>query len=256
MNRVEGKVAVVTGGAQRAGRAICEMLASEGAAVAVTDVQAGSGEEVAEIIRSAGGKAQFWTLDVSHEDDVKRVMNEVVRTFGRIDILINSASIGGTDSSTDEATEQDWDAVMAVNVKGVFLCTKHAVPHMRHTGGGSIVNIGSILGKVGSPHAAPFHASKGALRIMTKTDATAYAGDNIRVNSVLPGYIWADTAGAGTHVEGVWLEVAHEEMARQHPLGTLGDAKDVAYAVVYLASDEAKFVTGAELVIDGGYSAR
>lgn len=255
MNRLQGKVAFVTGGAQRAGRAICELFGREGAAVAVTDVAESAGEAVAEAIRKEGGRAKFWRLDVSKEAEVERVMSEVTQAYGRLDVLVNNAAIGGTDHSTHEVTETEWDAVMAVDVKGAFFCTKHAVPHMRHVGAGSIVNIGSIYGIVGSPHFAPLHASKGALRIMTKTDALAYASDRIRVNAVHPGFIWTpdEQTGGGDSVN---VEMAHEETTKRHPLEALGEAIDVAYGVLYFASDEAKFVTGSELVIDGGYTAR
>lgn len=256
MNRVQGKVAIVTGGAQGIGRAICALLAREGAAVAVTDIQQQAGEEAAAALREAGGKAAFWRLDVTKEDEVERVMAQVAQQFGRLDILVNNAGIGGSYASTHELSEADWDAVMAVNAKGAFLCTKHAVPRMRESGAGSIVNISSVYAMVGSPHAVAYHASKGALRIMTKTDALAYAGECIRVNSVHPGFIWNEPVESGPHAAGVAVAIAREEMAKLHPLGRLGQPDDVAWGVLYLASDEAAFVTGAELVIDGGYTAR
>lgn len=256
MNRVQGKVAIVTGGAQGIGRAICSLLAREGAAVAVTDIQQQAGEQTAASLREAGGKAAFWRLDVTKEDEVERVIAQVAQQFGRLDILVNNAGIGGSYASTDELAEADWDEVMAVNAKGAFLCTKHAVPRMRETGAGSVVNVSSVYAMVGSPHALAYHASKGALRIMTKTDALAYAGERIRVNSVHPGFIWNEPVGSSAHAAGVAVAIAREEMAKLHPLGSLGQPEDVAWGVLYLASDEAAFVTGAELVIDGGYTAR
>lgn len=256
MDRVQGKVAVVTGGAQRVGRAVALLLAREGAAVAVADVEETAGEAVAGEIRAAGGNARFWRLDVSHEEEVRQVLGEAASSLGGVDILVNCASIDGQPGRSDEISEADWDAVMAINVKGAFFCTKHAVPLMRAgRRGGSVINLSSIYGIVGSSHSAPYHASKGALRIMTKTDALAYAADRIRVNSVHPGFIWAATQ-RGTNDAHVAPEMVHSEMAKLHPLGTLGEPEDVAYAVLYLASDEAKFVTGAELVVDGGYTAR
>lgn len=256
MNRVEGKVAIVTGAAQGIGRAIARLLASEGAAVAVTDVQAQVGEAAAEGIRGAGGKARFWQLDVSHEAEVARVFPAVVEEFGRLDILVNNAGIVGSNSKTVDLTEAELDAVMAVNVKGTFFCTKHAVPLMRRAGGGSIVNLSSVYGIVASPHVPAYHASKGAVRLMSKSDALAYAEDGIRVNSLHPGFIWTPMLEAGAQVPGVAPEAVHSAMLNLHPLGRLGEPEDVAYGVLYLASDEAKFVTGSELVIDGGYTAR
>jgi NAD(P)-dependent dehydrogenase (short-subunit alcohol dehydrogenase family) len=253
MNRVQGKVAVVTGGAVRAGRAIGLLLAREGAAVALLDVQDEAGEAVVAEIKKAGGDARYWHLDVSQESDVARVFSEIGEHFGRVDILVNNANVGGPDSATDSVTEAQWDSVMAINVKGVLFCIKHTIPLMRHAGAGSIVNVSSIYGMVSSPHLAPYHASEGAIRIMTKSDALAYAEDRIRVNAVLPGFIWSD---AVNEADGVAPEMAHNAMVREHPLGRMGEPEDVAYGVLFLASDEAKFITGTELVIDGGYTAR
>ncbi|GAB4180712.1 MAG: glucose 1-dehydrogenase [Rhodocyclaceae bacterium] len=255
MNRVQNKVAIVTGGAQGIGRAICTLLAREGAAVAVTDIREGPGQELAEALGREGGRARFWKLDITSEAEVERVIGEVAAEFGRLDILVNNAGIGGSYAATHELAETDWDEAMAVNAKGAFFCTKHAVPHLRAAGGGSIVNIASIYAMVGSPHAAAYHASKGALRILSRSDALAYAAERIRVNSIFPGFIWNEPPSSAD-AAGVALAIAREEMAKLHPLGNLGQPEDVAYGVLYLASDEAAFVTGAELVIDGGYTAR
>lgn len=256
MKRVQGKVAVVTGAAHGIGRAISLLLAEEGAAVVVTDILADEGEAVTDEIRRAGGNARFFRVDVSKEGEVAGVFAAVADAFGRLDILVNNAGIGGTYGRSDETSESDWDAVMAVNVKGAFFCTKHAAPLMRSSGGGSIVNISSIYGIVGSANVAPYHASKGALRIMSKTDALAYAEDRIRVNSIHPGFIWTRMLMDGNDAAGVGPEMARNAMEKLHPLGVLGEPEDVAYGVLYLASDESKFVTGSELVIDGGYTAR
>jgi NAD(P)-dependent dehydrogenase (short-subunit alcohol dehydrogenase family) len=256
MGRVQDKVAIVTGAAQGIGSAVAKLLAAEGAAVAVTDVQDRAGEAVAEAIRQAGGKAQYWHLDVSREAEVARVIAEAARTFGRLDILVNNAGIAGGNGTAEQVSEEEWDAVMATNVKGTLFCTKHAVPLMRHAGGGSIVNLSSVYGIVGSHNVAAYHASKGAIRVMSKTDALAFAEDGIRVNSVHPGFIWTPMLEAGAQVPGVAPEAVHSAMAKLHPLGTLGEPEDVAWGVLYLASDEARFVTGSELVIDGGYTAR
>jgi len=256
MGRVQDKVAVVTGAAQGIGRATALLLAREGAAVAVTDVNGREAEAVAEAIRAEGGRARAWTLDVSQEAAVAAVFAEAAKEFGRVDILVNNAGISGANGTAEETTEAEWDKVMATNAKGTFFCTKHAVPLMRRAGGGSIVNLSSVYGIVGSHNVAAYHASKGAIRIMSKTDALAFAEDRIRVNSVHPGFIWTPMLEAGTQVPGVQPEAVHSAMSKLHPLGTLGEPDDVAHGILYLASEEAKFVTGSELVIDGGYTAR
>jgi NAD(P)-dependent dehydrogenase (short-subunit alcohol dehydrogenase family) len=255
MGRVEGKVAVVTGGALGIGKASCLFLAKEGAKIAVTDILKKEGEEVAKEIKDSGRMAEFWHLDVSNEKEVKRVFADIDKKFGKIDVLVNNAGIAGVSKNTHEITEEEWDKVMGVNVKGVFFCTKHVIPYMRKAGNGSIINLSSIYGIVSSPDVPPYHASKGAVRIMTKTDAVVYAKDKIRVNSVHPGFIWTPM------VEGYLKSMGNAEEGRKmldslHPIGHVGEADDVAYGVVFLASDESKFVTGSELVIDGGYTAR
>ncbi|MBP9226472.1 MAG: SDR family NAD(P)-dependent oxidoreductase, partial [Verrucomicrobiales bacterium] len=190
MNRVKGKTIIVTGGAVGIGRAISLILAQEGAKVAVTDLQDEAGRKVVEEITKAGGSAAFWHMDVSNESEVKRMFAQIVGKFGGIDVLVNNAGISGTDKPTHEITCEEWDQVMAVNVKGVFLCTREALLTMRESGGGSIINLSSIYGIVGAPDLPVYHASKGAVRMMTKTDALLYAKEKIRVNSVHPGFIW------------------------------------------------------------------
>ena len=254
--RVQDKVAMITGAAQGIGRAAALLLAREGAAVAVTDLRADDAAAVAELIRGAGGKARAWKLDVSKETEVAAVVADVGKEFGRLDILVNNAGISGANGTVEEISEAEWEAVMNTNAKSVFLCTKHAVPLLRRAGGGSIINLSSVYGIVGSHNVAAYHASKGAIRIMSKTDALAFAEDRIRVNSVHPGFIWTPMLEAGAQVPGVAPEAVHAAMAKLHPLGTLGEPDDVAHGILYLAADEAKFVTGSELVIDGGYTAR
>jgi len=186
---VSGKVAIVTGAATGIGKAIAQVLAREGACVAVADLDQRLGEQTAQEIQQAGCESRFWKLDVSNEDEVARVFGEIAQKFGKIDILVNNAGITGVDKPTHEVTEAEWDAVFDVDVKGVFFCTKHAVPHMKRNGQGSIVNISSIYGLVGSNELAPYHAAKGAVTVMTRKDAVTYGKDNIRVNSVHPGTI-------------------------------------------------------------------
>jgi NAD(P)-dependent dehydrogenase (short-subunit alcohol dehydrogenase family) len=255
MGRVEGKVAVVTGGALGLGKATCQVLAKEGATVAVTDIRPEEGQQLAQEIESSGGAARFWELDTSSENQVKQAFAEVRNTFGKIDILVNNAGISGANKPTHELTLEEWERVMAVNVQGVFLCTKHVIPYMREAGGGSIINLSSIYGIVGAPDSPPYHASKGAVRLMSKTDALLYAKDRIRVNSVHPGFIWTPMVENFLREQGN-LEEGRRQLDSLHPIGYVGEPDDIAYGILYLASDEAKFVTGSELVIDGGYTAR
>lgn len=255
MRRIENKVAIVTGAALGIGKATAQLLAQEGAAVAVTDTLDQEGRELTEGIKASGGKAHYWHLDVSKESDITQVMNEVEKKFGKIDILVNNAGILGINKPTDLVTEEEWDRVMDVNVKGVFFCTKHAIPAMRRAGGGSIINISSIYGIISAPDIPPYHASKGAIRSMTKTDALLYAKEKIRVNSIHPGFIWTPLVETYLKNQGSAGQ-GRAALDSLHPLGHVGEPFDIAYGVLYLASDEAKFVTGSELVIDGGYICR
>ncbi len=254
--RVENKAAIVTGGARGIGKATCCVLAEHGAKVAVADIIDDEGEAVAEEIRENGGDAEYYRLDTSREQEVSDVFKRIRDKFGSIDVLVNNAGISGTNAPTHEISESDWQRVIDINVKGVFLCTKHAVPYMKGNGGGSIVNLSSIYGIVGAPDLPAYHASKGAVRLMAKTDALLYAKDGIRVNSVHPGFIWTPLVEelASRSEEGA--EAFREKLACRHPIGHVGEPEDIAYGILYLASDEAKFVTGSELVIDGGYTAR
>lgn len=255
MNRLERKVALVTGGALGIGRAACLMLAREGARVAVTDMLDAERDAVVNEITQAGGTAAGWKLDVSSEAQVQAVFAEVEKRFGAITVLVNNAGIAGASKPTHEMTEEEWLRVINVNEKGVFLCTKHVIPSMLRAGGGSIINLSSILGLVGTAGAPAYSATKGAVRLMTKTDALTYAPNNIRVNSIHPGYI--DTPMVRNYLNALPDPAAAGAMiASLHPLGHMGAADDIAYGILYLASDESKFVTGSELVIDGGYTAR
>ena len=256
MNRLASKVAVVTGASLGIGRACAERLAQQGAAVTLFDVLDEAGSELADRLTTEGHLAAYWHVDVSDEIQVRDALQSVAARFGALHVLVNNAGISGVAKPTHEVTEQEWDRVQAVNVKGVFFCTKHAIPLLRRAGGGSIVNLSSIAGLVGTAGVAPYHASKGAVRLMTKNDAVSYAADRIRVNSVHPGYIWTPMVEQHLRTTSVDFESARREAAALHPLGCMGEPDDVAWAVVYLASDEARFVTGIELVVDGGYVAR
>jgi NAD(P)-dependent dehydrogenase (short-subunit alcohol dehydrogenase family) len=256
MNRVKGKVCVITGAALGIGRATAIRLTEEGAHVAITDVLDAQGIELVYTIRQNVGDAAFWHLDVSKEAEVKKVMAEIAAKWGgRIDVLVNNAGISGANKPTDELTEAEWDALFAVNVKGVFFCTKHAIPYLRKAHGGSIIDLSSIYGIIGAGDVPAYHASKGAVAEMTKNDAILYAKEQIRVNSVHPGFIWTPMVENFSKSTGA-EEATREALDALHPLGHIGEPDDIAWGIVYLASDESKFVTGSELVIDGGYTAR
>ncbi len=256
MGRMEGKVAIVTGGALGIGRATSLLLAKEGAAVAVTDISDNEGSEVVSEIQGHGGVAQYWHVDVTDEKEIRQAFPEIYKKFGRIDVLVNNAGIHGVNKPTHEVTEKEWDEVMAVNVKGVFLCTKHAVPYMKEGGGGSIIHLSSNYGIVGAADSPPYHASKGAVRLMAKTDAMFYAKDKIRVNSVHPAFVWTPMLESVSKTYSDGVEAFKERIIGRLPIGHFGEPDDIAFGILYLASDESKFVTGSELVIDGGYIAQ
>ena len=255
MARLKGKVAAVTGGALGIGKAAVERMLEEGAAVGILDVLDKEGEALAKTLSDKGHQVGYWHCDVADEAQVKAAIDGVAERFGKFDVLVNNAGISGPNKPTHELTEEEWDKVQAVNVKGVFFCTKHAIPHMKKAGSGSLINLSSIYGLVSAPDIPPYHASKGAVRLMTKTDALLYAADKIRANSIHPGFIW--TPLVEHHLQTTDdPEAAREATASLHPLGHMGEPDDIAWGIVYLASDESKFVTGSELVIDGGYTAR
>jgi NAD(P)-dependent dehydrogenase (short-subunit alcohol dehydrogenase family) len=255
VSRLKGKVGIVTGGVLGIGHACAVRMAEEGASIAICDVLDTQGRDFAAELNRRGLSCGYWHCDVGKEAEVAKAVNEVAARFGRLDIIVNNAGISGSTKPTHELTEEEWDKVQTVNVKGVFFFTKHAIPHLRRAGGGSIINLSSIYGLVGAPDVPPYHASKGAVRLMSKTDALLYAPDRIRVNSVHPGFIW--TPMVENHLKKLGnLEAGRKAVDALHPLGHIGEVDDIAWGVVYLASDEAKFVTGTELIIDGGYTAR
>ena len=255
MGRVAGKVALVTGGGMGLGRAAALMLAREGAKVVVTDVKDEEGAKVADEIVDSGGEAMFLHHDVAQEAEWDRVVRAAVERFGGLQILVNNAGValGG---DVEHTSLEDWRWLMSINLDGVFLGTKRAIAAMKPTGG-SIINLSSIEGIVGDANLAAYNASKGGVRILTKSSALycAKAGLNIRVNSIHPGYIWTPMVEKHLSTEPD-PAAAKAYAASLHPVGHLGEPDDIAYGVLYLASDESKFVTGAELVIDGGYTAQ
>src|SRR5712691_10101669 len=251
MGRLDGKVALISGGARGQGETEAKLFCREGATVVFGDVLDDEGHKVEAEIRAAGGEAMYVHLNVTSEADWRAAVDTVVRTYGKLDILVNNAGIL-IRKGIEETTEDDWDRIMAVNVKGVFMGTKYALPAMRQAGGGSIINISSTAGLVGSPYgSAAYTATKGAVRLFTKATAVQHAQDKIRCNSVHPGPI--DTPMVrGPQTDPARLAALQERV----PLGRLGSAEEVAYGVLYLASDESAFVTGSELVIDGGRTAQ
>ncbi|MDE2488183.1 MAG: glucose 1-dehydrogenase [Alphaproteobacteria bacterium] len=261
--RVQGKVAIVTGGASGIGRGCAEKLAAEGAVVVVSDMQDHKGEEVVQAIASAGGQASYLHQDVTDEAAWEDLIGKVRAKHGRLDILVNNAGIGLGGSVLDMSLA-DFRRQTAVNVDGVFLGCKHAIPLMRQGGGGSIVNMSSVAGLKGSPMLAGYCATKGAVRLFTKAVALecAAAKDGIRVNSVHPGIIetpiWLTVIpGGGAAAAGQNAPPDLDAMSQMAvPLGVKGYPEDIANGVLWLASDESRYVTGAELVIDGGLSVR
>ncbi len=263
MGRVEGKVALVTGGASGIGRGCAERLAAEGAIVVITDLQDDLGEAVVEGIREAGGTAEFLRQDVTDEAAWVAIVGQVGQRHGRLDILVNNAGIGLA-GSVLEMSLTDFRRQTAVNLDGVFLGMKHAIPLMRRGGGGSIVNMSSVAGLKGSPTLAGYCATKGGVRLMSKAVAMecANAKDGIRVNSVHPGIIetpiWDTIIGTGGPGSNALprTETLDQMSTQAVPLGVKGVPEDIANGVLWLASDESRYVTGAELVIDGGLSVR
>lgn len=248
MGRVDGKVALVTGGAMGMGESHFLLLAREGARVVVTDINTEAGEATAQQIRDEGGEAIFIHHDVASEEQWQSVIDQAVAAYDKIDILINNAGIV-ISKPNETTTVEDWDLTMAVNSTGVFLGCKTVVPAMEKAGGGSIVNISSIYGIIGAPNAAAYQASKGAVRMLTKSCAVDYAKYNIRVNSIHPGVIRTPILG----------DLANDEAAIKQVLATtilqrMAEPIEVSYAVLLLASDESSYMTGSELVVDGGYT--
>jgi 3(or 17)beta-hydroxysteroid dehydrogenase len=254
VGRVKGKVALVTGAAMGLGRAASLLLASEGASVVVTDIDEASGQGTARMIADAGAASHFLRHDVSREDEWLPVMQAVEQRFGRLDVLVNNAGIAIA-RNIEETTLDDWKRTMAVNLDGVFLGCKHAIPLMKRTGG-SIINLSSIDGIIGEADLAAYCASKGGVRTLTKAVAVhcAEARYGIRCNSIHPGYIWTPQTEKYLMDLGS-VEVEKAKATKRHPIGFLGEPSDVANMVLYLASDESRFVTGAEMVVDGGYLA-
>jgi cyclopentanol dehydrogenase len=248
MGKLDGKVALISGGARGQGAAEAETFAREGAKVVFGDVRDDDGRKVEATIRANGLDAVYIHLDVTSEADWQSAVQTATSRYGRLDVLVNNAAIVIPKVAIEDRTVEEWDRVMAVNAKGVFLGTKHAIPAMRRAGGGSIVNISSVAGIGQSLHQEPaYAASKGAIRIFTKVTASQHAKDRIRCNSVHPGPVDTEMFHSAFRDRD-----AMEKRLRRVPLGRMGTVAEIVSAVLYLASDESSYMTGSEVVVDGG----
>jgi dihydroanticapsin dehydrogenase len=256
MNRLKDKVAVVTGGGAGIGRATCELFAEEGAAVVVAERNAESGREVAQQITAQGGRAQFVPTDVADEASVQRMVAEAVRIFRRIHILVNNAAVFVLRGI--EATPEEWRQILDVNVMGPALVAKHVVPEMRKAGGGAIVNLASISSFIAQPHFVTYNATKAAIANMTRCMALDLAPDNIRVNAVCPGAVWTQIVQRLTSEAGMDRAAAdaHSDWGGAHMIKRIAEPREIAAAILFLASDEASFITAENLMVDGGYTAK
>ena len=255
--RLEDKVALITGAAAGVegelmgfGGAAARLFAREGAKVVLTDILVEQGERSAAEIRELGGDAIFVKLDVTSDEDWQNAIKATLDAYGRLDVMVNNAGTSGP-ATVEDTTIEVWDGQMDVHAKGVFLGTKYAIPEMRKVGGGSIINTSSIYGLVGSVGSTAYHAAKGAIRIFSKAAAIQYAPDGIRVNSVHPGFM--RTPLTQRRFDDPEREA---ELLARIPMNRIGNADEIAYGILYLASDESSFVTGSELVIDGGVTAQ
>ena len=247
--RLENKVALISGGARGMGAAEAKLFAQEGAKVVIGDVLDEDGRQTEAAINEVGSGCLFLHLDVTDEASWQQAVAETVSRFGKLDILVNNAGVGGDRGRLEDTSVESWDRIMDINAKGVFLGTKAAIQEMRRAGGGSIINISSVYGLVGSGGSSAYHASKGAVRLLTKSTAIQYAAEGIRANSVHPGIIetpMTEAILADTERNQRWID--------NTPVGRRGKAIDVAFGVLFLASDESSFMTGSELVIDGGFT--
>lgn len=249
---LDGKAAIVTGAGSGIGRAIATLFAEEGARVAVVDVSESDGKETVELLRKRGGDAIFIRGDISNSAIVKRIVETTVKKYERVDILCNNAGVESMGSIL-EITEENWDKVMSINLKGVFLCSKHSVPKMVENGGGVIINIASVLGLIGSKGEAAYCASKGGIISLTRAMALDFAPHNIRVNCICPGSVLTPTFKRVMTSLGDY-KAAFQRNLDKIPLKRIAEPEEIAYAALYLASEKASYITGSVLVIDGGWS--
>ena len=246
--KLENKVTLITGAAAGIGRTAALMMAAEGAKIMVSDVNIEGGEETVKLVEANGGEAHFFRADVSRASDVEAMVAETISVFGKLDCAVNNAGIGGTLARTHEQTEEAWDAVININLKGVWLCMKYEVPHMIEQNSGSIVNIASLAGLIGFPYGQVYSASKHGVLGLTKSAALEYARRGVRVNAVCPGF--TDTTMVDK-MEGVASRQLQANLA-VHPMRRLGTPEEIAAAILWLCSDDASFVNGHALSVDGG----
>ncbi|MDP6452295.1 MAG: glucose 1-dehydrogenase [SAR202 cluster bacterium] len=255
--RLESKVALITGGGSGIGRACAERFASEGARVAVSDISLERAQETAQSVTSQGGEAIAITGDVSVGDEAQSMVTVTVEAFGKVDVLVNSAGVSARNAMPEGSSpEEVWDKVIDVNLKGTYMVSWHALPEMEKAGGGSIINLSSVMGLVGYPVGMgggfnPYNPSKGGVLQFTRNLAIDSASKNVRVNCICPGYVDTNLLTALTEDA-----EAKAQLEARHPMGRLGQPEEIAYAALYLASDESSFVTGTPLVVDGGYTAQ
>ena len=257
MDRVKNKVAIVTGGASGLGKSSAILLAREGAKIVVTDIDEENGNQVVQQIKNNGGEAIYIEQDVSKENQWEMVIETTLKKFGKLHVVANAAGIG-LGGTVEEVSLEDWKNLLDINLNGTFLGTQYGIKGMKETGeGGSIINFSSIEGLIGDPNLPAYNASKGGVTIFTKSAALhcAKQGYKIRVNSIHPAYIWTPMVENFLKSQGD-VEEGKKQLESLHPVGHLGEPDDIGYGVVYLASDESKFMTGSELVIDGGYTAQ
>jgi NAD(P)-dependent dehydrogenase (short-subunit alcohol dehydrogenase family) len=250
MKSLDHKVAIVTGASSGIGEAIAITFAAEGAKVIVSDINEEGGNKVVEKIKSNGGEAVFIKADSSKAEDNERLVAEALKHFGKLDIAVNNAGIGGAAALTADYKIEDWDKVIAINLSGVFYGLRYQIPALLANGGGSIINMASVLGQVGAPYSPAYVAAKHGVVGLTKSAALGYADQKIRINSVGPGYIRTPLLEKNT------TEEQMEGLIKQHPIGRLGESQEIADLVVWLASDKASFVTGTYYAADGGLLAQ
>jgi NAD(P)-dependent dehydrogenase (short-subunit alcohol dehydrogenase family) len=251
MGKLDGKVAIVTGAASGIGRAAALLFAEEGARVVVADWDAAKGEEVAREVKAKGGEATFVKVDVSRAEDVQMMVNTAVESYGRLDVLFNNAGVEGEQAPTADCTLENFDRVIAINLRGVFLGMKYGIAAMLKAGGGSIINNASVAGLVGFAGIPAYSASKGGVIQLTKTAALEYAKERVRVNVICPGVIWTPMVERFTSAG----EEARRAMEAMEPVGRFGTAEEVARLALFLAGEDSSFCTGAPFVVDGGFVA-
>jgi len=248
MGKLDGKVAIVTGAASGIGRASALLFAEEGARVVIADWDEAKGEQVARDVKGKGGEAKFVKVDVSRAEDVETMVNAAVEGYGRLDVLFNNAGVEGEQAPTADCTLENFDRVIAINLRGVFLGMKYGIAAMLKTGGGSIINNASVAGLVGFTGIPAYSASKGGVIQLTKTAALEYAKEHVRVNAICPGVIWTPMVERFTSAG----EEVRQALEAMEPVGRFGTAEEVARLALFLASEDSSFCTGAPFVVDGG----